>query len=104
MLFYSRIIILTMSRGFFGGFYQCSPIVKPFFGISYQNNAELKIASGADVNIYVTGDIEIKNSGDLNSGGDPADLMFLTQGNIVLKNSGEIYGIFYGPEGDADLR
>jgi len=75
-----------------------------FSSVILKNSAELKVAPGADVTIYVTGDIEIKNSGDVNGGGDPGSLIFYSQGDIVLKNSGEIYGVFYSPDGDADLR
>ncbi|RKX24820.1 MAG: hypothetical protein DRP46_12765 [Candidatus Zixiibacteriota bacterium] len=75
-----------------------------FSSFILKNSAELIIAPGADVTIYVTGDIEIKNSGGVNIGGNPADLMFFSQGDIVLKNSGDLYGTFYSPDGDADLR
>ncbi|PKK83911.1 MAG: hypothetical protein CVT49_05660 [candidate division Zixibacteria bacterium HGW-Zixibacteria-1] len=75
-----------------------------FSSIILKNSAELIIAPGAEVKIYVTGDIEIKNSGGVNVGGTPGDLMFLSQGDIVLKNSGELSAIFYSPDGDGDLR
>ncbi|PKK83912.1 MAG: hypothetical protein CVT49_05665 [candidate division Zixibacteria bacterium HGW-Zixibacteria-1] len=75
-----------------------------FSSLILKNSAELLIAPGAAVKIYVTGDIEIKNSGGVNAGGTPGDLMFLSQGDLVLKNSGEIYAVFYNPDGDADLR
>ena len=75
-----------------------------FSSVILKNSAELIIAPGADVKIYVTGDIEIKNSGGVNVGGDPGDLMFLSQGDIVLKNSAELSATFYSPDGDGDLR
>ncbi len=68
------------------------------------NSASVTLAPGAQVTIYVTGDIEIKNSGDVNPTGDPGDLIFYSQGDLVLKNSGTIHGVFYAPDGDADLR
>ena len=75
-----------------------------FSSFTLKNSAELVIAPGADVTIYVTGDIEIKNSGGVNLGGEPGDLLFLSQGDVILKNSSELYGVFYSPEGDGDLR
>ena len=54
--------------------------------------------------IYVTGDIELKNSSEVNDGGVPGDLQFYSQGDIVLKNSGDIYATFYSPDGFGDLR
>ena len=75
-----------------------------FSSLTLKNSAELLIAPGADVKIYITGDIEIKNSGGVNAGGAPGNLTFLSQGDLVLKNSGDIYAVFYNPEGDADLR
>ncbi|HOP06645.1 MAG TPA: pilus assembly PilX N-terminal domain-containing protein [candidate division Zixibacteria bacterium] len=75
-----------------------------FSSIILKNSATLTIASGANVTIYVTGDIELKNSASVNSGGDPSDLMIYSQGDFVLKNSGDINAVFYNPDGDADLR
>ncbi len=75
-----------------------------FSSFILKNSASLTIAPGASVTIYVTGDVEIKNSGDINPGGDPGDLIFYTQGDLVLKNSSDLYGSFYSPNGIADLR
>jgi hypothetical protein len=68
------------------------------------NSAALTVAPGEEVTIYVTGDIEIKNSGDVNPDGDPSALTFFSQGDLILKNSGTIHGLFYAPDGTADLR
>ncbi|MFH2037481.1 MAG: pilus assembly PilX N-terminal domain-containing protein [Candidatus Zixiibacteriota bacterium] len=75
-----------------------------FSDITLMNSASLTIAPGADVTIYVTGDIELKNSAEMNSGGDASDLIIYSQGDFVLKNSGDIAAIFYSPSGEADLR
>ncbi len=75
-----------------------------FSSITLANSASVVVASGAEVIIYVTGDIELKQSAEINIGGDPADLQLYTQGDITLKNSGDIYATFYSPEGSADLR
>lgn len=75
-----------------------------FSSFTLLNSAVVSVAPGADVTIYVTGDIEIKNSGDVNPCGDPAALTFYSQGDLVLKNSGTIHALFYAPDGSADLR
>ncbi len=75
-----------------------------FSSLILKNSASLSIAPGAQAIVYVTGDIEIKNSGDVNVDGDPADLIFYSRGDIVLKNSGELRGVFYSPGGSGDLR
>jgi len=75
-----------------------------FSDIILKNSAQLSLAPGAEVTIYVTGDIELKNSSAVNIGGAPSDLLILSQGDIVLKNSGDIFAAFYAPEGNADLR
>ena len=68
------------------------------------NSASLSIEPGAEVVIYVDGDIEIKNSGGINEGGVPEDLMIYSTGDLVLKNSGDLYGVFYSPDATCDLR
>ena len=73
-------------------------------GAAIFNSASMTLAPGAKVTIYITGDVEIKNSGGVNVGGIPGDLLFYSQGDIILKNSGDLYGVFYAPDGSADLR
>ncbi|MEZ5358450.1 MAG: pilus assembly PilX N-terminal domain-containing protein [Candidatus Zixiibacteriota bacterium] len=75
-----------------------------FSDFTLKNSASLTLAPGAEVTIYVTGSLEVKNSGDINGGGDPVDLLIYTQGDFVLKNSGTFYGVIYGPNSTADLR
>jgi hypothetical protein len=75
-----------------------------FSDLTLKNTASLELAPGAEVIIYVTGDIELKNSTQVNDGGNPMDLQFYSQGDIVLKNSGDIFATFYSPEGFGDLR
>lgn len=79
-----------------GGVYYFSSFV-------LKNSASITVAPGASATIYVTGDIEIKNSGDINPGGTPSDLMFYSQGDVILKNSSDAYAVFY-TDGIADLR
>ncbi|MBU0984749.1 MAG: hypothetical protein KKA42_12805, partial [candidate division Zixibacteria bacterium] len=61
-----------------------------FSSVILKNSASLQVAPGASVTIYVTGDVEIKNSAEVNPGGAPGDLMIYSQGDFVLKNSGDI--------------
>jgi len=75
-----------------------------FSTITLFNSANLVLSPGAEVTVYVTGDIEMKNSATVNDGGDPGDLIFYSQGDFVLKNSGDIRAVFYSPDGSADLR
>lgn len=67
-------------------------------------DAELIIPADEKVVIYVTGRLEIKNSGDINAAGDPSDLTFMSNSDLVLKNSGTLTGVFYCPDGTADMR
>ena len=75
-----------------------------FSSIILKNNADLTLAPGAEVTIYVDGDVELKNSSSVNVGGAPADLMIYSSGDFVLKNSGDISAVFYSPDGTGDLR
>ncbi|RKX29418.1 MAG: hypothetical protein DRP47_01870 [Candidatus Zixiibacteriota bacterium] len=75
-----------------------------FSSIILKNSASLSVAPGAEVVIYVTGDIEMKQSSEVNSGGDPADFLIYSQGDLTLKNSGDIAALFYSPDGNVDLR
>ncbi|MEW6410975.1 MAG: PilX N-terminal domain-containing pilus assembly protein [Candidatus Zixiibacteriota bacterium] len=75
-----------------------------FSSVELKNTASLELAPGAVVTIYVTGDIELKNSSQVNLDGSPMDLQFYSQGDIVLKNSGDIFATFYSPDGFGDLR
>ncbi|GEM_PF-700097 len=75
-----------------------------FSSIILKNSASMEVAPGATVMIYVTGDIEMKNSAAMNTAGAPKDLQIYSQGDIVLKNSGDIHAVFYSAGGEADLR
>ncbi|RKX25605.1 MAG: hypothetical protein DRP45_05525 [Candidatus Zixiibacteriota bacterium] len=75
-----------------------------FSSMILKNSASLSVAPGAEVKIYITGDIEMKNSSEMNSGGTPGSLQIYSQGDFVLKNSGDVAAVFYSPNGDADLR
>lgn len=69
-----------------------------------KNSAEVVIPPGEKVEIYVEGKLEVKNSGDINAGGASQNLVIYSNSDLVLKNSGTFTGVFYCPEGSADLR
>lgn len=75
-----------------------------FSSMELGNSASLQLAHGAKVTIYVTGDININNSAEMNVGGECGDLVIYSRGDLYLKNSGTIKAVFYNPEGTADLR
>ena len=75
-----------------------------FSSMDLRNSASLQIAPGAKVTIYVTGDINLNNSAEMNVGGDCGNLMIYSKGSLYLKNSGNIRAVFYNPYGTADLR
>ncbi len=75
-----------------------------FTDITFKNGATMELAAGAEVVIYVDGNIEVKNSATINDGGSPKDLQIYSSGDFILKNSGDCYATFYSPEGNADLR
>lgn len=74
--------------------------------IILKNSAELQVNSGDDISlsIYVGGDIEVKNSGAFNNlSADPKNVkIFGLDGcqNITLKNSSDFYGAIYAPNTD----
>ncbi|MFH2050162.1 MAG: hypothetical protein ABIJ12_12005 [bacterium] len=90
-------LVSTGSMVFTSGVYYFSDII-------LKNSASLSVAPGAEVKIYVTGDIEMKNSAEINAGGNPADVIIYSQGDFVLKNSGDIAAVLYAPDNDVDLR
>ncbi len=75
-----------------------------FSSMILKNSASLTLAPGANVILYVTGDIEMKNSAEMNPGGKPSNFIIYSQADFVLKNSGNIGAVFYNPAGSADLR
>ncbi|MCK4518314.1 pilus assembly PilX N-terminal domain-containing protein, partial [Candidatus Babeliales bacterium] len=66
-----------------------------FSDITLTNSASLELAPGAEVTIYITGDVEMKYSSSMNVTGDSDDLIMYSQGDFVLKNSGEVNAVFY---------
>jgi hypothetical protein len=69
-----------------------------FSDIQLQQNAVLTLAPGAEVTIYMTGDLTIQQYATVNLGGSPADLLIFSQGTAfsMFQNTA-FYGAFYGP-------
>ena len=75
-----------------------------FSDITLTNSASLELAPGAEVTIYITGDVEMKYSSSMNATGEADDLIMYSQGDFVLKNSGDVSAVFYTANGTVDLR
>ena len=69
-----------------------------FSDIQLQQNAVLTLAPGAEVTIYLTGDLTMQQFASVNMGGSPSDLMIFSQGTTfsMFQNT-SFYGAFYGP-------
>ena len=69
-----------------------------FSSITLGQTASLQIAPGANVTIYMTGDLTIGQFSSVNPGGSAADLTVYSQGNMLeLRNHTEFNGAFWGP-------
>ncbi|MCH9025134.1 MAG: hypothetical protein IH931_07350 [candidate division Zixibacteria bacterium] len=69
-----------------------------FSSIDLAQNASLQIAPGANVEIYMTGDLAIGQYSDINSGGSAADVTIYSQGSTLsLGQHTELVAAFYGP-------
>lgn len=70
-----------------------------FSSIKMEQDADLIIAPGASVTIYLTGDLVMENNTRINPGGLPIDCIFFSKGSLFkLENTSEFYGGFYGPD------
>ncbi len=69
-----------------------------FSDIQLQQNAVLTLVPGAEVTIYLTGDLTMQQFATVNLGGSPSDLMIFSQGTAfsMFQNTA-FYGSFYGP-------
>ncbi|MBU8933397.1 MAG: hypothetical protein KOO62_05255 [candidate division Zixibacteria bacterium] len=69
-----------------------------FNDISLGQGSNLSLAPGANVTIYVNGDIHLDQASTMNDGGAPSDLMIFSRGSALTFNQDNIfYGAFYGP-------
>ena len=69
-----------------------------FSSLTLGQHASLQIAPGANVQIYMTGDLDIGQHSDVNSGGSASDLTIYSQGStLTLGQQTELVAAFYGP-------
>ena len=68
-----------------------------FSSLTLGQQSSLQIAPGADVTIYMTGDLTIGQFSSVNHGGSATDLTVYSQGNMLeLRNHTEFVGAFWG--------
>ena len=70
-----------------------------FDDITLGQGSTLSLAPGADVTLYVNGNITLGQASTVNDGGSPADLMIFSRGTSFQFDQDNIfYGVFYGPD------
>ena len=68
-----------------------------FSSLTLGQDASLQIAPGANVEIYMTGDLTIGQFSSVNHGGSATDLTVYSQGSLLeLRNHTEFVGAFWG--------
>lgn len=69
-----------------------------FSSIQLQQDAKITLAPGAEVTIYLTGNMTIQQYATVNLGGSPADFVVFSKGTAfsMFQNTA-FYGAFYGP-------
>lgn len=71
-----------------------------FSSITLGKLSNIALAPGADVTIYVTGDVLLGQYSNVNVGGNPLDLQIFSQnGSLDFSQYNNFYGTFYGPNG-----
>ncbi len=84
-----------------GGELELSGGVYYFSYIKIEEDSEIRLAPGAEVTIYLDGDMIMENESYLNQGGSPSDLLIFSRGSsLKLENDSEFYGAFYGPNAE----
>jgi hypothetical protein len=69
-----------------------------FSSIELGQGSTLTLAPGAEVTIYVTGDVILRQQSTMNDGGSPADLRIYSNGSTLqFDQDNTFYGAFYGP-------
>ncbi len=70
-----------------------------FSTITLGQYSNIALAPGAKVTIYMSGNITFGQYSKVNTGGQPANLQFFSQGTSLAFNQGcEFYASFYGPD------
>ncbi|KAA3634261.1 MAG: hypothetical protein DWP97_07440 [Calditrichaeota bacterium] len=69
-----------------------------FNDITCGQDSQILLAPGADVTLYINGDIVLNQNSTVNDGGNPADLIVYSRGsNLQFDQGNTFYGAFYGP-------
>ncbi len=75
-----------------------------FSSLTLGQEASLQIAPGANVTIYMTGDLNIGQHAAVNSGGSASDLTIYSLGSVLnLGQHTELVAAFYGPTTDITI-
>ena len=70
-----------------------------FDDISLGQASTLSLAPGADVTLYVNGDITLSQASTVNDEGSPADLVIFSRGSSLQFDQDNVFfGVFYGPD------
>ena len=63
-----------------------------------EQNGEIVLEEGAEVLIYMTGDLTLRNSSSVNTDGTPSQLIIYSSGSLLsLGQSTDLTAAFYGP-------
>ena len=69
-----------------------------FSSITLGKNSSISLAPGANVRIYVAGNISLNQGSKINEGGTPSNVIVYSTGASLAFNQGNIFnGAFYGP-------
>jgi hypothetical protein len=69
-----------------------------FSSIELGQGSQIELEPGANVTIYVTGDVILRQGSSVNVGGNPSDfIMYSTGDNLQFDQDNTFYGAFYGP-------
>lgn len=72
--------------------------------IRLAQSASLRLAPGAEVELYVTGDVELRNQASVNAGGAPAALKVFSLGSrFSMGQTSRFSGVVVAPNVDFDL-
>ncbi|UCD64017.1 MAG: pilus assembly PilX N-terminal domain-containing protein [Candidatus Zixiibacteriota bacterium] len=76
-----------------------------FSDIEVEQNGTIVIEPGAEVIIYMTGDLTLRNFSNVNADGTPAQLIIYSSGDLLtLDNNTSLTAAFFGPDVTFELR
>lgn len=87
-LFLSKLGTLELSSG-----------VYYFNDITTMDSSSITVAPGAEVEIYMDGNIDMKHQSSMNKNGKPSDFQVISRGTTFdMFHESEFWGAFYGPD------